>query len=71
MKKIVRASLVLLLLCAFGWAAQDVVGAVHGTIVKLDSATKTAVVKSKDGTEHSSSLLTRPPSTAAGRSDGH
>ncbi|MGA2021843.1 MAG: hypothetical protein ABSH02_14720 [Candidatus Sulfotelmatobacter sp.] len=53
MKNIVRASLVLLLLSAFGWAAQDVVGAVHGTIVKLDSATKTAVVKSKDGTEHS------------------
>ncbi|MFZ0421178.1 MAG: hypothetical protein WAM04_23965 [Candidatus Sulfotelmatobacter sp.] len=53
MKNIVRASLVLLLLTAFGWAAQDVVGAVHGTIVKLDSATKTAVVKSKDGTEQS------------------
>jgi hypothetical protein len=53
MKSIVRATLLLLLLSAFGWAAQDVVGAVHGTIVKLDSATKTAVVKTKDGTEHS------------------
>jgi hypothetical protein len=34
-------------------AADDVVSAVHGTITKLDSATKTMVVKTKDGTEHS------------------
>jgi hypothetical protein len=33
-------------------AADDVVSAVHGTITKLDSATKTMVVKTKDGTEH-------------------
>jgi len=52
MKNIVRASLIFLLLSAFGWAAQDVVSAVHGTITKLDSATKTMVVKTKDGTEH-------------------
>jgi len=52
MKSIVRASLVLLLLSALGWAAEDVVTAVHGTITKLDSATKTMVVKTKDGTEH-------------------
>jgi hypothetical protein len=52
MKSIVRASLVLLLLSAFGWAAQDVVSAVHGTIIKLDAATKTMVVKAKDGSEH-------------------
>ncbi|MGA2980757.1 MAG: hypothetical protein ABSD76_14295 [Terriglobales bacterium] len=52
MKNIVRASLALLILGAFGWAAQDVVSAVHGTITKLDSATKTMVVKTKDGTEH-------------------
>ena len=52
MKNIVRASLLLLLLSAFGWAAQDVVTAVHGTITKLDSSTKTMVVKTKDGTEH-------------------
>jgi hypothetical protein len=32
-------------------AADDVVSAVHGTITKLDSATKTMVVKTKDGTE--------------------
>ncbi len=52
MKNIIRISLALLLLSAFGWAAQDVVSAVHGTITKLDSGTKTAVVKTKDGTEH-------------------
>jgi hypothetical protein len=34
-------------------AADDVVSAVHGTITKLDSVTKTMVVKTKDGTEHS------------------
>ena len=33
-------------------AASDVVSAIHGTITKLDSATKTAVVKTEDGTEH-------------------
>src|ERR1019366_6599344 len=52
MKSIARASLLLLLLSALGWAAQDVVTAVHGTITKLDSASRTMVVKTKDGTEH-------------------
>jgi hypothetical protein len=33
-------------------AADDVVSAVHGTITKVDAATKTAVVKTADGTEH-------------------
>lgn len=33
-------------------AADDVVSAVHGTVTKVDSGTKTIVVKSKDGTEH-------------------
>lgn len=51
-KNLVRASLTLLLLSASSWAAQDVVSAVHGTITKLDSASKTMVVKTKDGTEH-------------------
>jgi arginine repressor len=53
MKSIVRASLLLLLLSVLGWAAEDVVTAVHGTITKLDSASKTVVVKTADGTEHS------------------
>jgi len=34
-------------------AADDVVSAVHGTVTKVDSGTKTIVVKAKDGTEHS------------------
>jgi hypothetical protein len=52
MKSMVRASLMLLLLSGFACAAQDAVSAVHGTITKLDSTTKTAVVKTQDGTEH-------------------
>jgi hypothetical protein len=53
MKNVVRTSLALLLFGAFGWAAEDVAGAVHGTITKLDSTTKTIVVKTKDGGENS------------------
>jgi hypothetical protein len=48
----IRASLAFLLLGVISLAAQDVVSAVHGTITKLDSATKTAVVKTSDGAEH-------------------
>ncbi|MGB2675925.1 MAG: hypothetical protein WAN12_02430 [Candidatus Acidiferrum sp.] len=33
-------------------ATEAVVSAIHGTITKLDSATRTAVVKTADGTEH-------------------
>ena len=33
-------------------AADDVVTAVHGVVTKVDSAAKTIVVKTKDGTEH-------------------
>jgi hypothetical protein len=32
--------------------AQDVASVVHGTVTKVDHATKTVVVKSADGTEH-------------------
>ncbi len=52
MKNIIRTSLAFLLLSVLAWAAEDVVTAVHGTITKLDSATKTMLVKTKDGTEH-------------------
>jgi hypothetical protein len=34
------------------WAAQDVVTAIHGTITKLDAGTKTMVIKTGDGVEH-------------------
>jgi hypothetical protein len=42
---------------AFG--AQDVASAVHGTIDKIDSGTKTVVVKTADGTRHSLHLVDR------------
>jgi len=34
------------------WAADDVASAVHGVVTKVDEASKTIVVKTKDGTEH-------------------
>lgn len=37
--------------------AVDVVTAVHGTITKVDSATKTVVVKTADGTEHTVKMV--------------
>ena len=52
MKNAVRFLVVATLVVFSVWAAEDVVNAVHGTITKLDSATKTLVVKTKDGTEH-------------------
>ncbi len=51
-KNVVRVPLALLLLSTLGWAAQDVVRAVHGTITTRDSATKTMVVTVRDGGEH-------------------
>jgi hypothetical protein len=74
MKSILRASLALLLLSAVQLVAQDVVSAVHGTITKLDSTTKTAVVKTKDGTEHTVKFVDKTTvhgvdATAAGGKD--
>jgi len=34
------------------WATNEVVSAIHRTITKVDSAAKTVVVKTADGTEH-------------------
>src|ERR1700728_2036535 len=74
MKSILRTSLALLLLSAVHLVAQDVVSAVHGTITKLDSTTKTAVVKTKDGTEHTVKFVDKTTvhgvdATAAGGKD--
>ena len=52
MKNLVRFLGLTALLVFALHAADDVVSAVHGTITKLDSSTKTMVVKTKDGTEH-------------------
>jgi hypothetical protein len=51
MKNTLRLLAVLLLVSGI-CAAQDVVHAVHGTITKVDSASKTVAVKTADGTEH-------------------
>jgi hypothetical protein len=40
-------------------AAQDVVTAVHGTVEKIDSDTKTMVIKTSDGAEHTLHFLDR------------
>ncbi len=47
----------LLFLVSVAYAAQDVVSAVHGTVVKMDAATHVMVVKTADGTEHSLHFL--------------
>jgi hypothetical protein len=48
--------------------AQDVVSLVHGTVTKVDSATKTVVVKSADGTEHA--VKVTGETTIKGTKDG-
>jgi hypothetical protein len=49
MGSLILASMLITSVCG----AQDVVSAVHGTIRKIDSSTKTIVVKTADGSEHS------------------
>jgi hypothetical protein len=51
MKKLVLQGIVAAMLAPLSFAV-EVVATVHGTISKIDSATKTAVVKTADGTEH-------------------
>ncbi|MGA9977352.1 MAG: hypothetical protein WBQ08_01755 [Candidatus Sulfotelmatobacter sp.] len=51
--KTIQNILLAVLLVSAAYAADDVVSAVHGTIEKVDSTTKTIVVKTADGTEHS------------------
>jgi len=75
MKSLLRFLAVSALLVASVQAADDVVSAVHGTITKLDSTTKTMVVKTKDGTEHSVHFVDKTAvwgadKTAAGAKDG-
>jgi hypothetical protein len=48
--------------------AQDVVSIVHGTVTKVDHATKTVVVKSTDGTEHA--VKVTGETTIKGTKDG-
>jgi hypothetical protein len=52
MIKTVALMSALALSAALGFAAQDVVSALEGTIKKIDTGAKTVVVDTKDGTEH-------------------
>src|ERR1700735_1407474 len=49
----------LALSASLGFAADAVVHAVDGTVKKIDSGTKTVVVKTADGTEHTFHFLGR------------
>jgi hypothetical protein len=64
-----------ILMLAFGFAlamavcgAQDVVTAVKGVVTKVDKGTKTIVVKSADGTEHSIKVASK--ATVEGTTEG-
>ena len=74
MKNLLRFLVVAALLVFVARAAEDVVSAVHGTVTKLDSGTKTMVVKTKDGTEHTVHFVDKTAvwgadKTAAGAKD--
>jgi len=74
MKNLLRFLIVAALLVFAARAADDVVSAVHGTVTKLDSGTKTMVVKTKDGTEHTVHFVDKTAvygadKTAAGAKD--
>lgn len=74
MKNMLRFLVVAALFVFAVRAADDVVSAVHGTVTKLDSGTKTMVVKTKDGTEHTVHFVDKTTvwgadKTAAGAKD--
>src|SRR5580704_7767677 len=52
MVSLLRAGCVLALFASAVFAADDVVSAVSGSVKAVDKGTKTAVVKTADGTEH-------------------
>ena len=47
------------LFCLAAYAAEDVVTAVEGTVKKVDAGTKTAVIQTEDGTEHTFHFVKR------------
>jgi hypothetical protein len=57
MIKTIGSVILALSIVSMAHAAEDVVSAMHGIIKKVDPATKTLVVKTTDGTEHSLRLL--------------
>ena len=52
MKNVLRFFAVATLMIFAADAADDVASAVHGTVTKVDSASKTIVVRTKEGAEH-------------------
>ena len=52
MRSTLGLALVLTLSAAHAFAAQDVAGAVAGSVKAIDRGTKTCIVKTADGTEH-------------------
>ena len=48
-----------LLFALMAWSAQDVASAVEGTVQKVDSGSKTVVVKTRDGAEHTFHFIGR------------
>jgi hypothetical protein len=58
-KRILNAGVVLLLSSSVCLGLQDVVTAVQGTVKKVDSVSRTLVVKASDGTEHTLHFVRR------------
>lgn len=52
MKKLFSIFALASFLAVTAWGADEVVSAIHGVITKVDAASKTIVVKTKDGSEH-------------------
>jgi hypothetical protein len=76
MRNLLRFLAVSTLLVFAVYAADDVISAVHGTVTKVDSAAKTMVVKTKDGTEHTVHFTEKTAvwgadKTAAGAKDSY
>ncbi len=74
MKAMLRFLAVAALLVAGLHAADEVVSAVHGVVTKVDAGSKTIVVKSTDGTEHTihyvdKTVVRGADDTAAGAKD--
>jgi hypothetical protein len=57
--KLIAGVVLALTFATAAYGAQDVVSAVHGTLDKIDSGTKTVVVRTADSTRRSLHLLDR------------
>src|ERR1700748_2745222 len=57
----IKTSLALVFFAAALFAADVVVTAVEGTVKKVDAGSKTAVVKTEDGTEHTVHFVSKTP----------